>query len=189
LSERCLVAQQLPELHDLGGARRRLVEARQVVEDPDAVLHGGRSLLVGHQVGPSQDQLVVGEGLAERAGGGCLARRGHAVLDDLFGLPGLVGVMGEAGELDLRLLGELGEDAPVVGDPCGGRQLLLDGAAGELVPEPDVTRVGLQDAVALRPRPAPRYVRRAGARPASARPGRGWWTAARATVACRHRAP
>jgi hypothetical protein len=37
LPERCLVAQQLPELHDLGGARRRLVEARQVVEDPDAV--------------------------------------------------------------------------------------------------------------------------------------------------------
>jgi hypothetical protein len=93
----------------------------------------------------------VGERLVERGGGGGLARDGHAVLDHLLGLPGLVGVVGEAGELDLRVLDEGGEHLPVVVDPGGGGQLLLDGAAGELVPEPDVARVGLQDAAAFRP--------------------------------------
>jgi hypothetical protein len=91
----------------------------------------------------------VRERLVECAGGGRLTCGGETVPDDLIRRPGLVRVMGQSGQLDVRVPGERGENLPVVGHACGGRELLLDGAAGQLVAEPDMRRVGLEDAAAL----------------------------------------
>jgi hypothetical protein len=66
------VAGPLPQGHHPSGPGHRLVEARQVVEDPDALLQHCRQLLARQLAGPAEDELVVGQGLGEGAGPGRL---------------------------------------------------------------------------------------------------------------------
>ena len=94
--------QRLPAPGDghLPGPGHGGLEARQVVQDPDALLEHGRPLLLRQQAGPAQDEVVVGQGLGGGAGGGGLAGRGQPVADDLLGLARLVGVVGQPRQLD-----------------------------------------------------------------------------------------
>ena len=149
LAEGRRVAGPLPQADHPGGAGRGLLEAGQVVEDPDALLEHGRPLCGRHPFRPAADQLVVGQGLGEGAGRGRLPGRGQAVADDRRRVAGPVGVVGQPRQLDLGVAGQGGQDLPVAGDPGGGRELALDRPAGQLVPEPDVPGVGLQHAVPL----------------------------------------
>ena len=87
------VAGPLPQGHHPSGPGDRVVEARQVVEHPDALLLHCCQLLARQLAGPAEDELVVGQGLGEGAGPGRLPGRGQAVAQDRLRVTGPVGVV------------------------------------------------------------------------------------------------
>ena len=130
------VAEGAPQL-DLPRARReRLVDPIGHV----ALVGEGREevrALGGLQgVGVAQGAGVEGGGLPVRRQPGSARRRPRRVVQDGLGVPGGVGVVGEAGEVAVVAAArERGERAPVQGDAARCRDRRLHREARELVPE------------------------------------------------------
>ncbi len=120
-------------------------EAVDHVEGVRQVAAGDRHRAVGQRGRLGEEQLEVVDGLGVRAEADRLLGGNRGVVDQRPRVARLLGMMDEAGRLDVVVLGQHVEDLLVGPHPCGRGERALHRLAGQLVAEPHVALVAAED--------------------------------------------